>query len=60
MNPMWLVRASQWVRNPPSMARVLLVFGIVALCLALAGYEHFFGWPDWLTTNNPRIRVPKP
>jgi hypothetical protein len=44
----WLVRAKQWAKNPPSEGRVKFIFGIVAVCLLLAGYEWLFGWPDWL------------
>ncbi|MCX7288223.1 MAG: hypothetical protein NTW20_11895 [Rhodobacterales bacterium] len=47
----WLMRATRWVRNPPSASRVMLVFGVIAACLALAGIEWVFGWPDWLTVN---------
>jgi predicted acyltransferase len=47
----WLLRASRWVRNPPSEGRVRLVFGVIAICLLIAGYEWMFGWPDWLTVN---------
>jgi len=59
MNPMWLVRASRWARNPPSMRRVLLILGIVAVCLALYGFEQVFGWPEWLTLPNDGRRVPR-
>ncbi|MCU0827499.1 MAG: hypothetical protein MUE52_08835 [Tabrizicola sp.] len=45
----WLVRAKRWAQNPPSEGQVKLVFGVVAICLALAGYEYLFGWPEWLT-----------
>jgi hypothetical protein len=44
----WLMRAKQWARNPPSEGRVKLIFGVIALCLMVAGYEWLFGWPDWL------------
>jgi hypothetical protein len=27
------------------------VLGVVAVCLALAGYEWAFGWPDRLTVD---------
>lgn len=47
----WLVRASRWARNPPSPRQVKLVFGVIALCLVIAGYEAAFGWPEWLTVN---------
>jgi hypothetical protein len=56
----WLLRATRWIRNPPSAGRVMLVLGIVALCLVLAGIELFVGWPDWLTTGgDPRGRAPR-
>jgi hypothetical protein len=45
----WLVRAKGWARNPPSEGRVKLVFGVVALCLVIAGIEYFGLWPDWMT-----------
>lgn len=47
----WLMRAKGWARNPPSEGRVKLVFGVIAICLVLAGLEWAFGWPDWLTLN---------
>jgi hypothetical protein len=47
----WLLRASRWARNPPSEGRVKLVFGVIAFCLLIAGYEWMYGWPDWLTVN---------
>ncbi|WP_434621640.1 hypothetical protein [Tabrizicola sp. M-4] len=48
MNPIWLIRMAQWVRNPPSPQRVKLVFGVIALCLLIFGYEWLFGWPEAL------------
>jgi hypothetical protein len=52
MNPqLWLMRAKRWAQNPPSARRVVLVLGVIALCLAVAGAEALFGWPDWLTPN---------
>lgn len=58
MNQMrWLLRMSQWARNPPPLSRVLMVFGVVALCLVLVGIEKFVGWPDWMTVNGqPKVR----
>ncbi len=47
----WLLRATRWARNPPSASRVVLVFGVIAVCLAIVGLEWVFGWPDWLTVN---------
>lgn len=51
MNPNWLMRMSQWVRNPPSPRRVKLVLAVVAVCFALWGIELIWGWPDALTVN---------
>ncbi|MCJ8139699.1 hypothetical protein [Falsirhodobacter halotolerans] len=51
MNPIWLVRMSQWVRHPPPMWKVLLALAVIAACIALFLVERFVGWPDWLTTN---------
>jgi hypothetical protein len=48
MNPMWLVRMARWARNPPSAGQVKLVFGVIALCLLIFGYEWLFGWPEAL------------
>lgn len=49
----WLIRMSQWARNPPSAKRVVLVLVVIALGLALAGLEHFGLWPDWATLERP-------
>lgn len=51
---------SQWARNPPSMKRVKFMLAIIAIVALLAGYEHFFGWPEALsTTRAPRVpRLP--
>lgn len=50
----WMLRAKRWAQNPPSMRRVVLVLGVIAACLALAGFEWLWGWPDWLTVNRLR------
>lgn len=47
----WLIRMARWARHPPSWGRVKLVVGVVLVCLALAGVEYLWGWPDWLTVN---------
>lgn len=52
----WLIRMSQWARNPPSAKRVALVLGVIAACLALFAYEYFVGAPDWMEIE--RIRRP--
>lgn len=57
MNMVWLIRMARWARHPPPLWRVKLVIGVVLLCLALVGIEHFWGWPDWLQVNGkPRLR----
>jgi uncharacterized membrane protein SpoIIM required for sporulation len=48
---LWLVRAKRWVQRPASEGRVKLVFGVVAICLVIAGVEYFIGWPNWLTVD---------
>jgi hypothetical protein len=45
---LWLVRAARWARRPPSERQVKLIFGVIALCLVLAGIEWLYGFPDWL------------
>lgn len=55
MNYRWLMKASMWVRNPPSEKRVMLVVGIIVLCLGIAFVEHYVGWPDWAQ----RDRIPR-
>ena len=45
----WLMRAKRWAQNPPSADQVKLVFGVIAICVVIAGYEWAFGWPEWLT-----------
>jgi hypothetical protein len=53
----WLIRAKRWAQNPPSPGRVKLIFGVIAICLAIAAYEWAFGWPTWLAVDSLR---PKP
>ncbi|CAM3149083.1 hypothetical protein PANO111632_05255 [Paracoccus nototheniae] len=48
-NLMWLVRAARWVRNPPSAKMVMMVFGIIAVGLIIAGVEMLGYWPEWAT-----------
>jgi len=49
MNLFWLMRMRNWVQNPPSVGRVILVLSVIAFCLALFAVERIWGWPDWLT-----------
>ena len=63
MNPRQLFRMSKWARKPPSEARVKLVFGVIAIALAIWGLEKVFGTPEWM--NLPDMRgasrhLPKP
>jgi len=51
-----LVRAKRLAARPPSMRQVLIYGGIIAACLAVAGVERVFGWPDWLTVNSMKDR----
>lgn len=55
--PRMLLRAKRLAARPPSMRQVLVYGGIIAACLALAGLEWVFGWPDWLTVNSMRGRL---
>jgi hypothetical protein len=50
----WLMRAKRWAQNPPSARRVRFIFGIIALCLAVAAVEWLAGWPDWLVPQRLR------
>lgn len=49
---------ARWVRNPPSSRMAMIWIAIIVLCLAIAGAEHVWGWPDWLTVNG-KGRFPK-
>lgn len=51
----WLIRASRWARNPPSQKTVLTVLAVIAMCLAIVGFEKLGLWPDWATAQ----RVPR-
>lgn len=50
----WLMRAKGWAQRPPSERRVKLVFGVIAICIAIVGIEYFIGWPDWMTVDSLR------
>ena len=60
MNHRFLLRMARLAQNPPSMTRVKLVFAIIAICVALFAYEHFFGWPEILTPDPSARRGYKP
>lgn len=59
MNHRWLLRMARWAHNPPSEKRVIFVFAIIGLCLALFAYEYFFGLPDWMDGPPKGVRTPK-
>jgi len=55
INSRLLLRAALWVRNPPSMGRIKLVFGIIAVAVVIVGIERLGFWPDWATSD----RIPR-
>ena len=55
MNGAWLLRMSRMVRNPPSLKRVMLVFGVIALAAMIWGIEWMGWWPEWATAQ----RIPR-
>ena len=57
LNIRHLLRMARWARNPPSTRMVILVFGILAAGLMIAGIERFVGWPDFLTVEKPPRRI---
>lgn len=52
LNPRHFLRMAKWARNPPSEKRVLLVFGVVAICLVIGGLDYFGVFPDWMAVNS--------
>lgn len=57
MNPLyWLVRARRWVQRPPSLRRVILVFAVIALAVAIYALDRAGLWPDWMRTEPQRLR----
>ncbi len=57
MNPRWLLKASLWARNPPSMKKVIFVVSIIGICATVFVVERYIGWPDWLTVDNKPGRI---
>ena len=57
---MWLLRAVQWVRNPPSGAQVRVVVAIVAAVILLGTVEWMGWWPEWATLDSRSHRMPRP
>ena len=58
MNPLWLLRMSRWVRQPPSRRRLIVAAVVVALVVTIWGLEHWGLWPDWATAEKMR-RAPR-
>jgi hypothetical protein len=46
-----LLRMVYWARRPPSWQHLLLIVVVLVVAFSIAGIEHLFGWPDWLTVN---------
>lgn len=59
MNWFWLLRLSQWARNPPPARKVRWVLGVLAACLAVYAVERWIGWPAALSVDpgSPPTRV---
>jgi hypothetical protein len=51
------MRMTKWARNPQSTRRMIFVFSILALGLAIAGIEKFVGWPEFMTIERTPKRV---
>ena len=54
MRLVWLLRMSQWARNPPSARRIKIVAASLAVALAILGLEYFGLWPEALTAQRMR------
>lgn len=55
MNQIWLLRMVNWVRNPPSPARVKLILAVIALAVIIVAIEWLGWWPAWATAE----RIPR-
>ena len=44
-----LLRAKRFAQRPPSLSRVYLFFGVLAVALGIFAVERWVGWPDWAT-----------
>jgi len=53
----WLLRMARWARRPPGRRTVLLWLVVLWVALAIAGVEHFLGWPEALTLEPRRSAV---
>lgn len=55
---LWLMRASRWVRHPPSAGRVRLVLAVIALAVIVVILDKTGYWPDWARMDRMRRTVP--
>ncbi|KIN72321.1 hypothetical protein [Sulfitobacter guttiformis] len=51
------MRAKRWVQNPPSPARVKLVFAVALVAAVIFGLEYFGFWPAWATADRISRRL---
>ncbi len=51
-----LIRMAMLLRRPPSRRQLITMAVVLAVSLAIAGYERGFGWPDWLSAEPVPIR----
>jgi hypothetical protein len=56
MNINWLIHAKRWAQNPPSWGRILLIFGVIAACIAIYAIERALGGGDGEVFNWRRPR----
>ena len=56
LSPVWFMRATQWVRHPPSAKRVKFVFAIIAVAALIFGIEWMGWWPEWATAEKVNRR----
>ncbi|MEY8118000.1 hypothetical protein AB9F26_06985 [Falsihalocynthiibacter sp. BN13B15] len=58
LNPRQFLRIRLWTDKPPSLRRVLVVFGVVLACGAIYSVERWVGWPQELSSERPsKIKV---
>jgi hypothetical protein len=53
----YLVRMAYWARHPPSKQFLVAAAIAVGAALAIGLFEHYLGWPEWLTVE-PLPRSP--
>ncbi len=53
----WLIRMSQWLRNPPSLGRVKLYAAVVGLAVLIGALEFYGLWPAWASLEHAPRRI---